>query len=628
MAVLQHFREVGAHSNQETRPCDSSSPRPTVAPDSQPPPIRRKRKARTYSSEHQDTQFESFNHPQLQAKRQRTSSFPSSNPSTSSSSTDSSWSSWDRTERSYWDSLSQLRLTSSALRELNRRHALLRTKPSSTRDVTHKREQHPKDITRFARRGGPDLSDVRKVCFLHYTEKIIALTTSKHPNPEGVSSTPGSMPRNGKGKAKPGPKAHSRGEVKQKRSSAYDGNFEQHLIDNNIFLTDRSQRAANHQEWDEVLIQPRASPSRSSDRSFKSFKKAVVGAQDEDEVMSKAFPKIVGNSRHPSGQNVPFGNLEQITKKIVVPQPDWYQGELPGEGNRTLRERLNKAIVPSNRKERPFLPTYFAEAKGPDGSYTVARRQACHDGALGARVMHSLQSLGGTEDYDGKAYAASAIYHGEGDLKLFTHHMTQPRGPGTLPHTHMNRIKALNLTDSPQSFREGRVAFRNVADKTSEYRVQFINDANRRNGIVSPPPPTITHRSPRRPLSCQAPAVESSDSDPSSSSEEEESDSGNHAEPSRTRPKGKMLKPNLVAATPKRLARRSPSPRPMTRRRRAVVSSGSDASSSSEEETSRAPQRPQLSKAKVLTATPKRLARRDPSPPRRELRPRRASRRL
>ena len=40
--------------------------------------------------------------------------------------------------------------------------------------------------------------------------------------------------------------------------------------------------------------------------------------------------------------------------------------------------------------------------------------------------MHSLQSLGGVEDYDGNAYAASAIYHGEGDLKLFTHHMTQP----------------------------------------------------------------------------------------------------------------------------------------------------------------------------------------------------------
>ncbi len=246
------------------------------------------------------------------------------------------------------------------------------------------------------------------------------------------------MPRTSKDKAKAERKTHSNGEEITKRSSAYDGNFEQHLIDNGVFPANRSQRAANHEEWVEVLIRPRASPSRSSDRSFKSFKRGVEDADNEDEVMSKVFPKIVSNSRHASGQNVSFGNLEQLSKRIVVPQPDWYQGEIPGQGNRTLRERLDKAIVPSTRKDRPFLPTYFAEAKGPDGSYAVARRQACYDGALGARVMHSLQSLGGAEDYDGNAYAASAIYHGEGDLKLFTHHMTQPRGPGTLPHTYMN----------------------------------------------------------------------------------------------------------------------------------------------------------------------------------------------
>ncbi|KAL9130119.1 MAG: hypothetical protein Q9175_007108 [Cornicularia normoerica] len=435
------------------------------------------------------------------------------------------------------------------------------------------------------------------------------------------------MPRQGKAKAKSGRKPNSSEGEKERRSSAYDGNFEQHLADNNVFLPSRSQRAANQREWDEVLIQPRASPSRNSDRSFYSFRDAAEGARDEGEVMSNVVPKLVRGSKHASGQNVLFGNIEQISKKIVIPQPDWYQGALPGEGNRTLRGLLDKAIVPSTRKERPFLPTYFAEAKGPDGSFNVARRQALHDGAVGSRAVHSLQSFGGTEAYDGKAYTASAIYHGEGDLKIYTHHMTQPRGPGTLPHTHMNRIKASNLIDSPRSFREARTAFRNVADKTNEYRVRFIDDANRRNGFVSPPPPALGSRSTRTPLSCQAPVNESSDSGCSSSSEDEDSDDGDYGGSARACPRGKLLKTKYAAGTPKRRARRSPSLGPTSRGRKLNESSDPDLSSSSEEEDSRSSRRRQRSKAKVVTATPQRLARRGPSPPRHDLRPRRGTRR-
>ena len=439
------------------------------------------------------------------------------------------------------------------------------------------------------------------------------MTIPQHRNPVGVSSTPDSMPQNNKGKAKSGRKPHANEENKGKRSSAYDGNFEQHLIDNNVFPASRAKRALNHADWNEVLIRPRASPSRSSDESYLSFVRAAEGAHDEDEVMSKAFPKIVGNSRHASGQNVPFGHLEQITKKIVIPQPDWYQGETPGEGNRTLRERLDKAIIPSTRKERAFLPTYFAEAKGPDGSFTVARRQACHDGALGARAMHSLQSLGGTGAYDGNAYAASAIYHGEGDLKLYIHHMTQPRGPGSLPHTHMTPLMAVNLMNSPESFREGRTAFRNVGDKANEYRVQFISDANRRNDIFSPPPPTTVPEWTRKPHSCQTHIVESIESDPS---ESRDGDSGNYRESSRAPTDGNPLRPKSVIATPKRLAKKCPSSKPTLRRRKPNESSRSDASNSSEEESSKVPRKRKLRRPKVVTISPEQLTTSKRSAPR------------
>lgn len=156
MEKLHHGRKVGAHSNQETRPCDSSSPRPTVAPDSQPPPTERKRKNRTLSSLHQDQQLDSLDQSEHQAKRHKSSSKTHS----SRSFTKTSWSNWDRTER---DSLSRVWLTRKALRELNRRNALSCSRAIRLVDILTKPKQRPKDITHFARHGGPDLSDLRKV---------------------------------------------------------------------------------------------------------------------------------------------------------------------------------------------------------------------------------------------------------------------------------------------------------------------------------------------------------------------------------------------------------------------------------------------------------------------------------
>ncbi len=167
MAIRQPNEKIGALSNQETRPNETSSPRLVVASDSQPPPTSRKRKRSIRSSKHPNTQPELSNLSEAQVKRQRVPGNSSSNSSTNSS-TDSSWSNWDRVEREYWDSLSKLRLTSNALRELNRRNALLRTETPPNEEASVTREQHPINIniTRFARHGGPDLSGIRNVCHL------------------------------------------------------------------------------------------------------------------------------------------------------------------------------------------------------------------------------------------------------------------------------------------------------------------------------------------------------------------------------------------------------------------------------------------------------------------------------
>ena len=69
-------------------------------------------------------------------------------------------------------------------------------------------------------------------------------------------------------------------------------------------------------------------------------------------------------------------------------------------------------IVPIKHADVPVAPNLFLEAKGPGGAAHVARRQACLDGAYGARAMHSLQSYGKEEPvYDGDAYTYSSTYH-------------------------------------------------------------------------------------------------------------------------------------------------------------------------------------------------------------------------
>lgn len=345
----------------------------------------------------------------------------------------------------------------------------------------------------------------------------------------------------------------------KKRSSAYSPNFGRLLAESGVSPVSRNHKAANHQEWNEILMQPRSSlsPSRMSDGHYDRFAKAVDRAENEDEVMMQVFPKILGEPRHPSRVNTRLGNLEPLRKGIAIPQPDYYEGESIGPGNRQLRKRLDESIVPSTHTHYPFLPNFFAEAKGPDGSLAIAERQVCHIGALGARAMHRVENLARREDFfDNKARTASVVLHGAGDLKFFSHHLSQPGGPGTPSQTHMTPLRSFSLADTPSAFRQGVGAFRNASDYASKHRKESIDNAHYRAGILTPEPSSPAPRSARRLLSCQL----SSDSETSSSSSEEESEDDNHRESLRARRKGKVPKPQVVTATPTRLAKRKSTP--------------------------------------------------------------------
>ncbi|EED24649.1 hypothetical protein TSTA_080040 [Talaromyces stipitatus ATCC 10500] len=95
------------------------------------------------------------------------------------------------------------------------------------------------------------------------------------------------------------------------------------------------------------------------------------------------------------GGGIPFKNLGHLTDGTLVPgNPDHYHGARPEQLDKQIQIELSHQIVPSTQHDLPIAPNFFLAVKGPDGSASVAKRQACYDDALGARGLHSLQTYG------------------------------------------------------------------------------------------------------------------------------------------------------------------------------------------------------------------------------------------
>ena len=274
---------------------------------------------------------------------------------------------------------------------------------------------------------------------------------------------------------------------KTRKSSAYDPGFEQHLIDHGVY-PEGYGGIRNLQEphnWEEIhvrLAMPRASlsPSRFTREAFLDFKEKNQDALTEATVMSKAFPIIAGTADIPSQENLPFGNLKDLTDgSITKAQPDFYDGTCPAELNKQIRADLGPYIVPSTNTAAPCLPNLFAEGKGPNGNTAVCKRQALYDGALGARGMHELRSYVDPETlFDNKAYTITSTYHHSGLLTIYTTHPTPSEDPTNSAEYRMTQLRSFAMTDTPDSFRQGAAALRNARDWAKEKRGELIAAAN------------------------------------------------------------------------------------------------------------------------------------------------------
>lgn len=274
------------------------------------------------------------------------------------------------------------------------------------------------------------------------------------------------------------------------RSSAYDRDFEQKLVDNNIYPEEYEFPDGSFpplpDNADYILDQmrqprPSLSPSKFGDEVFRQFKRANAQARDEDDVITNILPTILGDGDrvHRSASNKPLTNLAPIApEEFKDIKPDRYYGAPPEQIDRCVRRDLNHQIIPSTDTRNPNAANFFLEAKGPDGSAAVKARQACYDGALGARGMHALQNYRQAEPtYDNNAHTYSATYH-DGTVKLYSHHLTEPPMPGQPPNYYMNQLDSVSLTGNPNTCRYGIGAVRNTRDLAAEKRNLLIDQAN------------------------------------------------------------------------------------------------------------------------------------------------------
>ncbi|PGH28523.1 hypothetical protein GX50_08733 [[Emmonsia] crescens] len=404
----------------------------------------------------------------------------------------------DASASAYWDNLSKIWLTKDALEELDRRNSRPKPPQNHHRPITRrfhtelKKRCNPsqfapaflrdcapacsKQIRRVSRLGGPDLTDLRN-----------------YPKPENfLEKAMSSRSRSRKRRAgsPPSTSADTKGTTKSTSTTPYNRNFQQNLIDHGVYPDGYEYpdgripaMPKNWEEINETLARPRPSlsPSKFSDEHFRKFKRADTHASKEQPVTTSVIPIIEGDVDDPkcAGGGYPLGNLAPLTDgALAQAKPDHFYGARPEQLNRQIRNELSDYIIPSTQDDLPMVPNFFLEAKGPDGSLAVATRQACYDGALGARGMHALQSYqqdGST--YDNSAYTLTSTYHG-GQLKLYTTHLMEPEGPGRRPEYIMTQLNTWGMTGNLETFRQGACAYRNARDWAKEKRDEFIRAAN------------------------------------------------------------------------------------------------------------------------------------------------------
>ncbi|KAF2877713.1 hypothetical protein BDV95DRAFT_535455 [Massariosphaeria phaeospora] len=439
----------------------------------------------------------------------------------------------------FWDSLSKIWLTPDALRELERRTTHLRPphpQPSSearsslglsSLDLDCASDLHLTELRRFARLGGPDLTDIRG-CEYYYDMppksraqpgagsesdrgRVTRSRTRANGQPNGDggpvtrSGTSGSRARassRGSGRGRRGRGAPAGRSVtnpptraSQPRantslttgSSPYNQNFVQFFIGAFIYLPayrypdgSRPVPARDRAYVVQRLTSHRPSTPQWTTETYEAFSDLVEQASAEtlkmtvpSELEGTGIAKANGGRRH-GGMH--FNNCARFERNgITLPTaavPDLYWGVAPETIPRPIIDELFHYIIPGNQQHFPAAPNFCMEVKGDNGTGEVVKRQALHDGAIGLRAIHELESYGLNGPAaigDVKALCATFV---NDTLNIYAYHYNPPK-PGTRetrPSIAMNSLGTWPMLGNPNWARQGIVAFRNALEYAREIR--------------------------------------------------------------------------------------------------------------------------------------------------------------
>lgn len=394
---------------------------------------------------------------------------------------------------SLYDHISHIQLEQDALREFNKRNRRVpRPNPPSPGSqhlsIPQRRQEVSAELQRFARTGGPNLTDLRGY---------------KWPAPDRITASQNSNSKNKvmaqkrKADAEGTEQSGSQQSRKTDATGVYDENFEKCLAERNVkrHSVDTPQ-PTNHANLLAIMEQNRQGPSdpETLASQWKKFLRAIEpgpGATETD-VQARAFTKILGDADYPSNMNKFCTTWAQLFPDIRLTQakPDFFDGLQPGPEYRLLTQQLDSYVCPA--KNSPLMPNFFTEIKGPSGTEKVLNLQALYAGTLGARGVYQAQKVAGKDPFDGNAYLFSGTFIST-SLRLYAHFVSQPTEEDGLLHYHMHLLHHYPLDNSAGGFLAGVNAFQNLRDHAAKVRMELAHDtesklkALEKAGTLPPP---------------------------------------------------------------------------------------------------------------------------------------------
>ncbi|KAB8337285.1 hypothetical protein FH972_021586 [Carpinus fangiana] len=266
--------------------------------------------------------------------------------------------------------------------------------------------------------------------------------------------------------------------------------FEVELIKAGVLFPRNAQVPSNYKFLRDVLgeVKDTTHSLYRQKRQFDRFSRACSDAKDENEITAIVLRELDFQDLL-RGPNEVFNNVcmhHPISPKISSSQPDRYCGEKKSSIPFSVSTALLKYIQPSTSADCLLAPNFFLEFKGPKGTAAVCKRQAFHNGAIGAQAMHMMrQHIDIPEKtlFDAKAYTITITIEASTAISIYSTHVTQQidahqnikRAPENSLSYHIVEIGTYHLRSSVESFVEGLSALSNAHSWARRQRRKLLS---------------------------------------------------------------------------------------------------------------------------------------------------------